>query len=120
MAFGAGTINSIGSAASDLFSIGTHRTKAQGLRIEAENYDRSAAFSEMNARFTETSTAIKQSQQDRETYRALGGIQADVAGAGFASSGSALDILRDEFLRTLQLCGARTPGELTPDLIRKN
>lgn len=95
MAFGAGTINSFGAAAQDIFSIGTHRTKAQGLRIEAENYDRSAAFSEMNARFTETSTAIKQSQQDRETYRALGGIQADVAGAGFASSGSALDILRD-------------------------
>ncbi len=43
-----------------------------------------------------------------------------VAAAGAPGANKALDILRDEFLRTLQLCGARTPGELTPDLIRKN
>lgn len=95
MAFGTGTISSIGAAASDLFSIDTHRTKSAGLGIEAGNYDRSALFSEQNARFTEMSTAIKTAQQDREMYKALGGIQSDVAGAGFAQSGSALDILRD-------------------------
>lgn len=95
MPIGPGTFNSLGAAAQDLFSIDTHRTRASGLRIEAGNYDRAAGFSDANARFTEISTGIKNMQQDREAYKALGGIQADVAGAGFAASGSALDILRD-------------------------
>lgn len=95
MAFGAGTFNSLGAAAQDLFSIDTHRTKAAGLRLEAGNYDRAAGFSDQNARFTELSTGIKTMQLDRETFKTLGGITADVAGAGFASSGSALDVLRD-------------------------
>jgi (S)-mandelate dehydrogenase len=29
----------------------------------------------------------------------------------------ALEILRDEFTRTMQLCGARTVAEITPDLL---
>lgn len=95
MAFGSGTINSIGGAVQDLFAADAHRSKAQGLRIEAGNYDRSSAFSEQSAQFTETSTAIKQTQLDRDIYKTLGGQEADVAGAGFAASGSALDILRD-------------------------
>lgn len=41
-----------------------------------------------------------------------------VAAAGAPGANKALDILRDEFLRTMQLCGARNPSELTPDLIR--
>lgn len=95
MAIGAGTVSSIGGAVSDLFAADAHRTKAQGLRIEAGNYDRSSEFSEENAKFTETSTAIKQSQLDRDLYKTIGGQQADVAGAGFASSGSAIDLMRD-------------------------
>lgn len=95
MAFGTGTINSIGGAVQDLFAADAHRTKAKGLRIEAENYEEASGFAKQNAQFVETSTAIKQAQLDRENYKALGGIQADVAGAGFAASGSALDILRD-------------------------
>lgn len=95
MAFGSGTITSIGSAVNDLFSADSHRTKAEGLRIEAGNYDRSADFALQNAKFTEMSTGIKQSQLDRDIYKTLGGTEADVAGAGFASSGSALDLLRD-------------------------
>jgi (S)-mandelate dehydrogenase len=41
-----------------------------------------------------------------------------VAAAGALGANKALDILRDEFIRTMQLCGARNPSELTPDLIR--
>jgi (S)-mandelate dehydrogenase len=41
-----------------------------------------------------------------------------VAAAGAPGANKALDILRDEFIRTMQLCGARNPSELTPDLIR--
>lgn len=95
MAFGIGTINSLGSAAQDLFSIGTHRTKAQGLRLESQSYDEAAGFADKNVAFTQLSTAIKQSQLDREIFKTMGGTVADVAGAGFATSGSALDILRD-------------------------
>lgn len=95
MAFGAGTISSIGGAVQDLFAADAHRSKAQGLRIEAGNYDRSSAFAEQNEDFTKTSTAIKQSQLDRDIFKTLGGQAADVAGAGFAASGSALDLMRD-------------------------
>lgn len=41
-----------------------------------------------------------------------------VAAGGPAGAMKALDILRDEFLRTLQLCGVLNPGGLTPDLLR--
>jgi hypothetical protein len=95
MAFGSGTISSIGGAAQDLFAADAHRSKAAGLRIEAGNYDRSSAFAEKNEEFTETSTAIKQAQMDRDIYKTLGGQAADVAGAGFTASGSALDLMRD-------------------------
>jgi hypothetical protein len=95
MAFGIGTINSAGGAVSDLFAAEGHKLKAQGLRLEAENYDRASAYSLKNEQFTELSTAIKQAQTDREIYKTLGGQQADIAEAGFAQSGSAIDIMRD-------------------------
>ena len=95
MAFGSGTINSIGGAVSDLFAADAHRSKAQGLRIQGENYDAASVFATQNEKFTEVSTAIKQAQGEREIYKTIGGQQADIAGAGFASGGSGLDILRD-------------------------
>lgn len=95
MAFGTGTIGNLGGAVQDLFGAEAHGLKAKGLRLEAENYGEAAGFAKQNAEFSRISTGIKLAQQDRETYKALGGITADVAGAGFAMSGSALDILRD-------------------------
>jgi len=95
MAFGTGTINSLGGAVQDLFAAEAHESKAKGLRIEGENYDLASKFSQKNEQFTETSTAIKQAQLDRETFKTIGGQAADIAGAGFASSGSALDLMRD-------------------------
>jgi len=95
MAFGTGTINSIGGAVESLFAASAHETKAKGLRIEAQNYDLASGYATKNAEFTETSTAIKQAQLDRDIFKTLGGISGDVAGAGFAASGSALDLLRD-------------------------
>jgi hypothetical protein len=93
--FGAGAVKGVGGAVNDLFAAEAHRSKASGLRIEAGNYDRSAAFSEENEKFTKQSTAIKQAQLDRDLYKTLGGQQTDIAASGFASSGSALDIMRD-------------------------
>lgn len=95
MAFGSGTIGSLGGAVNDLFSADAHRTKATGLRIEGGNYDLASDYATKNEKFTETSTAIKLAQGDRDLYKTLGGIAGDVAGAGFAMSGSALDIMRD-------------------------
>lgn len=102
MAFGGGTITDVSGAVSDLFAASADRSKATGLRLKAQgdalegqNYDLAADLAGQNEKFAETSTAIKQAQNDRSIYQTIGGIQADVAGAGFASSGSSLDLLRD-------------------------
>jgi hypothetical protein len=53
MAFGTGTINSLGGAVSDLFGADAHKAKAQGLRIEAANYDLASELATQNEKFTE-------------------------------------------------------------------
>lgn len=71
------------------------RLKAGGDIAEAENYDLAAALARQNETYTEASTRIQQSQLDRQLTQTIGGQRAAVAGAGFSSSGSALDIMRD-------------------------
>lgn len=95
MAFGSATFSDISGAVGDLFAAEGHRSKAEGDRLEAKNYDLASGLALQNEKFTETSTAIKQAQLDRNIYQTIGGQQADVAGGGFAASGSALDLLRD-------------------------
>jgi hypothetical protein len=95
MAFGNATFSDISGAASDLFAASGDRSKAQFDFAEAKNYGLASDLALQNEQFTETSTAIKEAQQQREMLGTLGGVHADVAGAGFAESGSALDILRD-------------------------
>lgn len=95
MAFGVGTFNAAGGAVDDLFAAKGLRMKAEGQVMEALRYGEAAAFADKNARFTETSTAIKDVQLQRKGYLALGSIEADVAGSGFTEGGSAMDILRD-------------------------
>jgi hypothetical protein len=88
-------ISSFGGAVSDLFAADAYRFKAQGDQYEKENYQLAAQFADQNVQYTEWSTAIKQMQEDRELSKSLGETRADVAGAGFAASGSALDLLRE-------------------------
>lgn len=95
MAFGASTFSDIGGAVGDLFAASADRSKAAGDRVEAGNYDLASTLATQNEKFTESSTAIKQAQLDRSIYQTIGGQQADVAGAGFANSGSSLDLMRD-------------------------
>ncbi len=95
MALGSSTFSDFGGAVSDLFASSGHRSKAQGDRIEAQNYGLASDLAIQNEKFTETSTAIKQAQIERENVKMIGGQEADVASAGFAASGSALDLLRD-------------------------
>lgn len=95
MAFGSSTFTDLGGAVSDIFGSEAHSAKAQGYRIEAQNYDLASSLATQNEKFTEMSTAIKQTQLDRSNYQTLSGQQADIAGAGFAEGGSALDLMRD-------------------------
>jgi hypothetical protein len=95
MAFGNATFSDIGTAVSDIFAAQGDELKAKGAAFEQQSYVEAAALAKQNEAFTEMSTAIKQSQADRNLYQALGTTRADVAGAGFAASGSALDILRE-------------------------
>lgn len=103
---GSSTFANLGGSVSDLFAgfgaITQADLKAQGLDIqaqgdlaEAKNYDLAADLAGKNVQFTEASTAIKQAQNDRQIYQKIGGQQADVAAGGFASSGSALDLMAD-------------------------
>lgn len=94
MAFGSSTITDLGGAVSDLFGASSDKAKAQGDFIEAKDYTLASTLADQNEQFTETSTKIKEAQADRQLTMQIGGQRADVAGAGFAESGSALDLLR--------------------------
>jgi hypothetical protein len=87
------TFTDFGSAASDLFAAQGERLKAEGDQFEQQSYEEAAQLATQNEQFTEQSTAIQQTAADRNLYQALGKTTADVAGAGFATSGSALDLL---------------------------
>lgn len=95
MALGSGTFSAAGGAVNDLFSGFGHGKRAEGLDMESGNYDQAAILSDLNARYTRESTAIKEAQQQRSLGLVLGQQRADVAASGFADSGSAIDIMRD-------------------------
>lgn len=71
------------------------RIKAQGDLAESDNYDQAATLAQQNEAFTEQSTRIQDMQQQRQITQTIGGQQAGVAAAGFASGGSAGDLMRD-------------------------
>jgi hypothetical protein len=83
------------SAASTRISADSLRTQASGNLAEASSYDQASALATANEQYTEQSTRVQEAQQARQVTQTIGGQQASVAGAGFASSGSALDIMRD-------------------------
>lgn len=90
--------NDIGGAVSDIFSSDEQakglEIKAQGDIAEGQEYGLASQLASQNEQFTEQSTAIKDLQAQREATMSIGAQQAQVAGAGFAESGSALDLLR--------------------------
>jgi hypothetical protein len=93
--FGASTITGVSGAVGDLFAADADKAKAQGDLLEKQNYLLASDLATQNAEFTAQSTAIKTAQIDRETFKAIGGEQADIAGAGLQQSGSAIDLLRE-------------------------
>jgi hypothetical protein len=92
MAIGAGTFSDIGGGISDLFAADADRAKAQGDRFEAANYDLASKYALQEA-YTKESTAIQGMQAERQMYSSMSQTRADIAGGGFAASGSGLDIL---------------------------
>ncbi|HTC04891.1 MAG TPA: hypothetical protein VK749_15920 [Xanthobacteraceae bacterium] len=88
------SLNDVGAGVSDLFQASADRSKASYDLMEGQEYTLASDLATQNAQYTQMSTAIKEAGENREITQALGKTQADVAGAGFAESGSALDILR--------------------------
>jgi len=95
MAISSGTISGISAGISDIFAASADKSKAQFDRIEGQEYTLASQLATKNEQFTQMSTAIKEAQTSREVSKSLGATSAAVAGAGFAESGSALDILRE-------------------------
>jgi hypothetical protein len=93
MAIGGATFGDFGAGVSDLFAASADQSKAQGDLMEAGNYDLAAKYAEQEAAFTKESTAIQGMQAERQTYQSMSQTKADIAGGGFAASGSGLDIL---------------------------
>lgn len=93
---GLGSINfgSLGGAVSDIFGgIGTLKG-AKAFQVASQYSQKAAQYATENAGIAEASGRVKQLQAERQIYQVIGGQQADVAGAGFAKSGSALDLMR--------------------------
>lgn len=80
-------VTELGGAVGSLFT-------SQGNAAEAASYTGAAQLEQQNAQLTAASTRIQSTQIARQVSQSLGTTQADVAGAGFTESGSALDILR--------------------------
>lgn len=94
MAFGASTVNDAAGSVSDFFAAFGAEQQAAATGEEAATYTEAAALAKQNAQFTAQSTAITEAQQSRQITMAMGRTTAQVAGAGFANSGSSLAILR--------------------------
>jgi hypothetical protein len=95
MAFGSSTVSDIGGGVSDLFQASADKSKATYDLMEGQEYTLASQLATQNAQFTQDSTAIKETQINREESKAIGTTTANQAGAGFAMSGSGLDILRE-------------------------
>lgn len=80
-------VTDIGGAVSSLFS-------SEGNAAQAKDFQGAATLAEQNAQLTAESTKIQELQESRTVAQSLGTTQADVAGAGFTMSGSALDIMK--------------------------
>lgn len=91
----------IGDGISGIFS-GVGDLKA------ASGYKRASAIAATNSKIAQSSTAIQETQAQREIYRTMGTQQADIGAAGLATSGSALDIMRD----------SASQGALTKSLVQ--
>jgi hypothetical protein len=88
-------ITGIGGAVSDLYAADAAKSKAQGLRLEGEQYGLASTYAEQNKAYTQQSVDLQEYQASRKINQTIGSQQAAVASSGFGEAGSALDLLRD-------------------------
>lgn len=70
---------------------------AQGAQVEADAYGMAAGIATGNQQSEAIFEGVRQTQIMRGVDKTVGGIRADVAGNGFAQSGSALDLMRSSY-----------------------
>jgi hypothetical protein len=92
--FGNDTFADIGGAVSDLFGGFGGLTRASGYEDEASGFFEASRLAKQNIGLEDVATKIQQTQAEREALKVIGGQISDVAGSGFAESGTALDLLR--------------------------
>src|SRR5262249_14319456 len=95
LSFGGNTDSGVRGAANGIFSGFRGEDKAQSAAAGKGGDQEAAGLADLNEKYTETATAIKQAQQQRSLELSQGSTEAAVAGSGFEASGSALDLLRD-------------------------
>jgi hypothetical protein len=69
--------------------------QGQGDILEGQTYGQAATLAELNAQYTAQSTAIQESQAQRQLYTTLGTQAAAAGGSGSSGGGSAADIMRN-------------------------
>lgn len=79
-------VSSLGTAAQDLFA-------SEGSEASVASFQKAASIADTEADLEKQSTQIQEMQQKRQTMGVIGQQQAEVAGAGLAESGSALQLL---------------------------
>jgi hypothetical protein len=88
MAFNAqGIFGAAGDLVSGFFS-------SQGDQAEGNAYGKAAKIDTQNEEIAKQAGQIQQTQEQRQAFQVEGATQAQVGGAGFAASGSSLDIMR--------------------------
>lgn len=86
--------NDFANAATDLGGAVSSLFGAQAASASASSYEQAAGIANQNAALVAQQTAIKETQASRQVYKTGSTQTAQIAGAGFATSGSALDIMR--------------------------
>ena len=101
-------------AIGDIFGFLGQEDVARGDKEAASLYGEAANLEQQNVEAEQAATSIRTTQIKRQNYQQLGGIQSQVAGGGFALSGSAQDIMRSSQEQgSLKIQSAQTQGALT-------
>ena len=92
--YGPSNVNAASAGVSDIFAGFGDIDKMKADELEQGQYTQAAEFAGQEAKYSQDSTAIQLAQKNRETTMAMGKTASEVAGSGFAASGSGLDIMR--------------------------
>ena len=84
----------LGQAAQDLYAAQGETLEATGSTEEESQFTTAAAIAGQNARLAAAAGGVTEAQQNLAINKTIGAQQAGVAGAGFANSGTNLNLLR--------------------------